>query len=405
MRKKILGLLCFGLAWQALPAGAAGIEGVSVSGFLTTGVTYGDKQLLPNTEAVSQDGTIENTPGFSADSRLGLQISAKVNDQISITGQLLAKAREENSNVEADWAFINYRLSEQFSARAGKIKFPTFLISDYYEVGYAYPWIRPPQEVYSSNPITTLNGVDLLARFRFGDLSLLVQPYYGVSRGAQALVPQELISMVPGAADCSSAPPACTIYGSGPGTIAYADFTADALRGINVSLSSDIFTIRAGTLETKVNAPAFRVFQDTAKFSSVGLSMDWHNVVLYSEAFEREIEGAANLAFPNQKGSYTTLGYRIGKWLPHITTARIKDNDNPTIPPPGFPVAGTPLEQKSNTLGLRYEVGSGAALKFEAQKVSPEEGSRGLLIADPRFAPKDPDDSVMIYGISLDVVF
>jgi hypothetical protein len=350
---------------------------------------------------VSQDGTIENTPGFTADSRLGLQISAKVNEEISITGQLLAKAREDNSDVTADWAFINYRVNEQFSVRGGKIKFPTFLISDYYEVGYAYPWIRPPQEVYSSNPITTLNGVDLLARFRLGDMSLLVQPYYGVSRGAEALVPQEAVTAFPLCFNPSTA----SFVPCQPGTVLYTDFTADALRGINVSLSSDIFTVRAGALKTKVNAPAFGVFQDEAEFSSVGLTMDWHNVVLYSEYFEREIEGAANVAFPNQKGYYATLGYRFGKWLPHFTTAKIEDNENPTTPPPGFPFAGTPLEQTSKTLGLRYEVGSGAAFKFEVQEVTPEDGTRGLLISDPRTAPKDPDDSVMIYGISLDVVF
>jgi len=392
MRKRILGLLCLGLAWHALPAAAAGgLEGVSVSGFLTAGATYGDKQLLPDTKAVSQDGTIENTPGFTADSRLGLQISAKVNPDISVTGQLLAKAREDNSNVKADWAFVSYRVNDPISIRAGKIKFPTFLISDYYEVGYAYPWIRPPQEVYSSNPITTLNGVDMLARFRLGDMSLLVQPYYGVSRGAQALVPQEAVT----------APTAFGGLGLPAGTIVYTDFTADALHGINLSLSSDIFTIRAGSLRTKVNAPGFGVFQDTAKFSSVGATMDWHNVVLYSEAFKREIEGLANVAFPNQKGSYATLGYRIGKWLPHFTTARIADNDNPTT---GF--HGIPLEQTSKTLGLRYEVSSGAALKFEAQKVTPEDGTRGLLIAPPSgTAAKDPGSNVMIYGISLDVVF
>jgi hypothetical protein len=291
----------------------------------------------------------------------------------------------------ADWAFVNYRVNEQFSARGGKIKFPTFLISDYYEVGYAYPWIRPPQEVYSSNPITTLNGVDLLARFRFGDMTLLVQPYYGVSRGAEALVPQEAFPLFP------VPPPA--------GSVVYTDFTADALRGINVSLSTDIFTIRVGALKTKVNAPGFQVFQDEVDFSSAGLTMDWHNVVFYSEYFEREIKGVANIAFPNQKGYYATLGYRFGKWLPHFTTAKIEDNENPTTPPPGFPFAGTPLEQTSKTLGLRYEVGSGAAFKFEVQEVTPEDGTRGLLISAPSAAPKDPDDSVMIYGLSLDVVF
>jgi len=37
--------------------------------------------------------------------------------------------------------------------------------------------------------------------------------------------------------------------------------------------------------------------------------------------------------------------------------------------------------------------------------VTPKEGTRGLLISAPSAAPKDPDDSVMIYGLSLDVVF
>jgi hypothetical protein len=252
--------------------------------------------------------------------------------------------------------------------------------------------------VYSSNPITTLNGVDVLGRFRFGDLSLLVQPYFGVSRGAQALVPQEAVTN-PGYKLCFDGTSG-SFVNCQAGTVLYTDFTADALRGINVSLSSDIFTVRAGTLKTKVNVPGFAVFQDDVKFSSAGLSMDWHNVVLYSEYFEREIKGLANSAFPNQKGSYTTLGYRVGKWLPHFTTARIKDNENPVSA-----TSGIPLDQKSKTLGLRYEVGSGAALKFEAQQVTPKEGTRGLLIANPKNAPKDPGDDVMIYGISLDVVF
>jgi hypothetical protein len=391
MKKKLIGILCVSLAGQVLPAMAAtSLEGISISGFLTAGTTYADKQLLTAgpgtiaTKAVSQDGSIQNTPDFSTDSRLGLQISAKVNPDISVTGQLLAKANKDNSNVVADWAFASYRVNEPITIRAGKIKFPTFLISDYYEVGYAYPWIRPPQEVYYSNPITTLNGVDVLAKIRLGDMNLLFQPYYGNSRGAQALVPQEVL-------------PALSVPS---GSVVYTDFTADALHGFNLSLSSDIFTVRYGTLQTKVNASAFGVFQDTAKFTSIGGTMDWHNVVLYSEGFKREIDGGANAAFPNQKGWYTTLGYRIGKWLPLYTTARLSDNDNPTN------LFGTPLKQTSQTLGLRYELGSGAALKFEAQKVTPEKGTRGLLIAAPNNPlAKDPGDNVMIYGIALDVVF
>jgi hypothetical protein len=142
------------------------------------------------------------------------------------------------------------------------------------------------------------------------------------------------------------------------------------------------------------------VFSDETKFSSAGVTMDWKNIVLYSEVAKREIEGSANFAFPNQRASYATLGYRIGKWLPLFTTARISDNSNPKT------LLGTPLKQSSKTLGLRYEVGSGSALKFEAQKITPEKGTRGLLIANPNGAAvKDKGDHVMFYGITIDVVF
>lgn len=123
--------------------------------------------------------------------------------------------------------------------------------------------------------------------------------------------------------------------------------------------------------------------------------------MLYSEYFEREIEGRANGAFPNQKGDYPTLGYRFGSWLPHLTFAKLDDNDNPTTPG-----SGVPLMQTSVTAGLRVELGTGAALKIEAQQVKPEEGTRGLLVSDPNgpLSP-DPNDSIMIYSVAVDVVF
>ena len=385
MKKKmiVVGAALIGATPGAFAA--APLEGITFNGFVTAAATYADQQVLPGTNAVSQDGNIENTVGFTNDSRFGLQISANVNPRISITGQLLARSKDENSAVKADWAFINYRVSEELRIRGGKVKLPTFLTSDYIEVGYAYPWIRPPQEVYFSNPISTINGLDLLARFRIGGSSLLVQPYYGVSRGEEGLLPQEVI-------------PA---FGLPAGTIMRAGFTADDLSGLNLSFGNEYFTVRGGYLQTQVNAAAFGVFQEDVNFASAGATLDWKNVVLYSEYFEREIKGAVNGIFPNQKGYYGTVGYRFGGWLPHVTYGKVDDNDNPTTLG-----SGLPLRQESVTAGLRVELGGGAALKIEAQQVTPEAGTRGLLIADPN-GPASPNrsESVMIYGLAVDVVF
>jgi len=106
----------------------------------------------------------------------------------------------------------------------------------------------PAQEVYYSNPISTMVGADALVRFNFGDYTLLFQPYYGVSRGEQALVPQEVVGGVP-KLTCDQLMN-CTWGPSPSGTVAYADFTADGLTGVNLSFGSDVFTVRAGYLQT-----------------------------------------------------------------------------------------------------------------------------------------------------------
>jgi predicted porin len=253
--------------------------------------------------------------------------------------------------------------------------------------------------VYSSNPISTINGVDMLWRLNFGDASLLLQPYYGTSQGAQALVPQEVVSGIPALQCTPGVPPSNGVCSWGPspsGTVAYADFSADRMLGVNMSLGTDIFTVRAGYLQTLVSAAAFGVSEDDVKFSSVGGTLDWRNVVLYSEYFQRRISGSANAAFPNQKGYYATVGYRIGKFLPNLTYAKLDKN-------PETGDIGAPLLQTSATLGLRYELGTGAALKFEAQQIKPEAngvtGARGLLIGVPE------NNKATIYGIAVDVVF
>ena len=359
-------------------------------GAATAGATYADQQVLSTTNAVSQDGNIENKVGFTNDSRIGIQLSAKVNRDVSVTGQLLARGSEESFNMKADWAFVSYRAADPLTIRGGKLKLTTFLVSDYIEVGYAYPWIRPPQEVYYANPISTMTGADALVRFNFGDYSLLFQPYYGNSRGEQALVPQEAVVNPP--------------LSQPAGTVMFVDFTTDSLTGVNLSFGSDIFTVRAGYLQTLVSAPDFGVSYEKATFTSVGGTLDWKGLVFYSEYFQREIEGMANGAFPNQKGAYATIGYRFGKFLPHITYATLDDNDNPAT------LMGLPLKQTSATLGLRYELGTGAALKLEAQQVKPEctgkpfEICRGLLIANPNLGP-ERSESVMIYSLAVDVVF
>ncbi|GMR17788.1 MAG: hypothetical protein BMS9Abin33_0181 [Gammaproteobacteria bacterium] len=380
------------LSWLLLaglvPFSGYAVENVTINGFLTAGATYGDSDVG------TQDGRIGNEVDFVSDSKIGIQLAADINPRISVTSQLFARGSDDAYDMKAEWAFLTYKVNDPVSLRVGKIKLTTFLISDYFDVGYAYPWVRPPMEVYSTNPISTISGTDMLLRFNIGDNQLLVQPYFGVSHGEEALVPQEVLGLMPG-------PPT-------PGDVIFTEFDADKMRGINVALSSNIFTVRAGYLKTLVGADAFGVEGEEAEFASVGATLDWKNVVVYTEYFERDVTGTAQLAFPDQKGNYITLGYRTGRLLTHVTQAKIEDNDSPTtVTIPVFgPFALTPLEQKSTTLGFRYELGAGAAMKLEFQRMTPEAGTRGLLTGNPNATGlKDPSEDVNIYSFAIDVVF
>ncbi|VAW73445.1 hypothetical protein MNBD_GAMMA15-1289 [hydrothermal vent metagenome] len=354
-----------------LHAGAlSAVENIQLNGFFTVGAA------VSNSNTTTQNGNISDDVGFEEDTRVGVQISADINKRMSVTAQLLGASDQGQAfDAKFDWGYVSYSLSENIDLRGGKIKFPTFLISEYIEVGYAYPWIRPPAEVYSSNPITAITGADLLLRMRVGDGDLLLQPYFGTANDEEALVPQEVLP----------AP------GMPAGSVNFANFDAKNMAGINVAYSGRAGTLRAGYLQTEVSATDFGITDsEDVTFWSVGGNLDWNNIIVYSEYFEREIDGAANAFFPSQKGWYTTLGYRIGLFLPHITYANLDDNSSSGD-------LGIALEQESLTVGLRYELGKGAALKLEAQRIEPKESTRGLLIS--------PVDDINVYSIAVDVIF
>ncbi|VAW72200.1 hypothetical protein MNBD_GAMMA13-1702 [hydrothermal vent metagenome] len=352
--------------------GLQAMESIKFNGFMTAGATGSDSSVD------SQNGKIGDDIGFDQDTRVGIQVSAEINHRMSVTAQILGSNREQdNFDATFDWGYLNYSLTEDADIRGGKIKFPTFLASDYIEVGYAYPWIRPPAEVYSSIPITSILGVDALYRTDLGPTDLLIQPYFGTANDQDALVPQEVLPLL----------------GKPVGSVEYENFDSKNLIGINVALSNAYGTLRAGYLQAEISAGAFGVNDEDATFWSVGATVDWNNIIGYSEYFERDVDGAAGRFFPNQNGWYTTVGYRVDRFLPHITYAQLRgDNSN------GNNTAkGVGLEQDSITAGLRYELGMGADLKVEYQRVDLKSGSRGLFIENT--------GDVNIFSLAVDVIF
>ena len=155
--------------------------------------------------------------------------------------------------------------------------------------------------------------------------------------------------------------------------------------------------------------------------TSAGMNLDIANVVVYAEWQERTTTETLSRPFGDQDAWYATLGYRFGKWLPHITYATIDGKASTETPGAvtggSLPAAGLnfPIAiQTSVTAGLRYEVNDSAALKFEYAVVDVEDDPQTLNAANQQvnyglfntdFTKMPPSDKVGIASIALDVIF
>jgi len=343
---------------------------IEMDGFLTAGFAVHDQEDATYLDTITDDIRFDN------DSKFGLQVTADVAENMQVVSQILAAGSDENFDLDVEWAYLDWKFNNTFSLRGGKVKEPVFLISDYIEVGYAYPWIRPPQEVYRNNPINTINGMEGLIQFDIGSMGLTIQPYLGSNTEGV------------------------------PGTGGAVQFDANNFYGAAIQLSSRAFTFQVSLLQTDVQTinvsgnPALDIFvaEGDAQLISAGISTDVSNFVAYAEYVTRDITDTPMEAiFPDQDAWYVTIGFRMGKFLPHLTAAN-SEAEPVTGGSPG-------VTQDSITLGIRYEINDSAAFKFEVQSIEPdlEAGSVGLF--DKKPTDFEAGDSATLISAAVDVIF
>lgn len=141
MNKYQIGIIAAAVALASTPSRAStGLENIHWSGFLNAVGEVSDSDT-PYLEHIDEDGD------FNATS-YGLNATARVNDRLTIAGQLFGGGHG-GDEVSFDWGFARYKFSDAITGKAGKIKYPGNLVSEYLDVGFTYPWVRPPEVIYS----------------------------------------------------------------------------------------------------------------------------------------------------------------------------------------------------------------------------------------------------------------
>jgi len=150
--------------------------------FGTLGVVHSsDSQADFTSSDLKPDGAgYSHRWSADVDSRFGAQLTANITSQLSAVLQLVTEQNYANSyRPEVEWANIKYQLTPDFDVRIGRIELPVFLVSDARKVGFANPWVRPPVEVYDTEPLTNNDGVDLSYRLHLGEATTTLAAEYG----------------------------------------------------------------------------------------------------------------------------------------------------------------------------------------------------------------------------------
>ncbi len=275
---------------------------------------------------------IDNRGSYN-DTSFGLNIGIDLEEGLKLAAQLWGHEKA----MELDWAFASYQLNEAANLAVGRLKYPANLVSEYHDIGYLYPWIRPPREIYSHSDssatmsLEAFNGARFLYDWYSEDIEYGVQLYAGAAE-------EDIMNH---------------------------DKMVGAVFTLSTGATQFLLGLNRSNMEM-VNMPMAPMNKKDMTVMAVGATTEWHNFVAYAEYTASE---TADVPLLDTTAWYTTLGYNFGKTLPHITYSSL-DQD-------------TGLGQGTWTLGLRHELTTSSALKLEWQRIRPEAVTAAGVAAVP----------------------
>ncbi|MCL1051782.1 hypothetical protein L2755_19435 [Shewanella abyssi] len=377
MKKSITAIL---IAAAMMPncASAASMDDLRISGFGSIGVGTASN----NVGYAGYDEEVD----FKQDTLVGLQFDFNINDKAKVTTQLVANGRYDFEPA-IEVAYLSYDF-DRFTVRGGKMRTPFYMYSDYLDVGYAYPMLRPSQEIYENLIISNYTGVDLLIPITIGDTTLQLQAFTGVSQVEER---------------------DSTMGEKGDPTFGL-QIDINKVVGATVHWYIDDWTLRYAyaqgeTGETGVIEMDSMVANKDATFSSVGLQYNDGSLLVNLEAMSMKLDGV----FHDNEGVSGLLGYQIGNFMPYISASWINTTDDEERENTG---ALQRYERLSYSVGNRWDFAQNMALKIDVTYVDYRDtyGGYGANIEYQNIGGNIVPvgaryDDTFVYSMSVDFVF
>ncbi|OUS30200.1 hypothetical protein A9Q99_06915 [Gammaproteobacteria bacterium 45_16_T64] len=379
-------------------------ERFQMNGFMTVAASKADAEL-------GSAYHFNDRVNFRGDSKVGMQFDYKLSEDMDATIQLVARSRDEDVwTADAEWAYVGKRFTDWMKVRVGRLRIPFYLYSESLDVGYSYPWVRPPIDLYTTL-VTSFDGMDVAFKFPTGPVNHRVQVWVAGWTNTDADALDDIDVYDTRGVNITSSWRAFTLRLATTSIALEGTQTTEFYSDINDAGLAGYAFATGGTATCLEPSPVLTVIAGESICSRWDLIIDIDDTITYNSlAFQYDngtfftIYEAALLdlkeesIFGNGRADVVTFGYRFQSWTPYIAGGVTESDPANLIP------GSTETSRRSWLLGLQHILNDSTSIKFEWNHLYDFEGTDGF--DEGALEPGETDlDDANIYTIAIDAVF
>lgn len=417
-RKSVFVITC--LLFSICSAGNVNAQ-VSVNGFATVGYTSSNADDLVFRSAINR--WPEEGSNFKTESALGLQLNYQVSDKVDIVVQSLLENKNYDQVMDYfEMAFVRYQFDRNWSARAGRINYNAYLLSEYVHVGYSYLWAAPPMEYYTpSSNLSYIDGAEV--QYRKSYSSGVLQAALAVGTSKADVINNRTNYFL----DYDYVINGSIMFETEEWTLKGSLSQFHGKRSFFGSLNTfqqDLTQIppawwpEAGAMAADLDFAGKHV-----NYVALGYSYNDSKFIFMAEMAMLDVEWSVlgNLAY-----GYASIGYIWGDFTPYLTLAMINTTDKRNvIEEPDYAEVTDPtaipdlarmyfgyqylldisrIEQSSAAIGIRWDFAANWALKAQLTAFELQGPGYGMWGSDQQVSIEDTRD-VNVFNLNLNVIF
>lgn len=278
---------------------------------------------------------------YRPESKLGVQGTLLFSQSVSFTTQLVARAADV-SQIDLEWAYLTFDINPDWTVQAGRKRLPIYYYSDSQDVGFSYPWLRLPPDIYGWDAVN-YNGASATYRRTIGTWSLKADAFAGNESTKNSSYAK--------------------LFYNEPKTIDWTNIVGASAEFNRAWLTFRLTFIHSGYQQIDQatgNRDIWPSGNNTGKQNIYGasLNVDTEHLLVRSEysVFDR-----SNFQYTS-RAWMIGVGSPLGKWTPMMTASSYAE----TTP---FPDGYVPSNWHTLSLSLRYDLTASSALKLQLDRL------------------------------------